>query len=397
MRFTLEMLGVVPSLDRSPVRFGKSSFQRDYQRTARSAPDGGAVGRNRVQNLRGVVWKTGAMLATVAAIAVALLMIVPAGSLAHPGLAVAARVSAASTPIGALERAKPKSCTVGSGPDRAAYDPVTHTMYVPNTGSGTITVLKGACTLVGTISLPTGAYPVMAAFDPGNNYIYVTDQHLSQVYEISGTTVLATITSALFFDPDGIAFDAGFLGPPEMIVTNWASTTIVGISGTTVSGTATVGAAPDYVSYDPSRGTLLVSNWNSANVTIVNASDPFSSAHINVAVGANPAEIAFDPSGAVNYVTNWGSGTVTIVGGFGVIYGTITGLTRARAVGWSQSLLSIYVGSSTAHKIWVISGSTITSTISTPAGSNFYGATYDQYNDDMYVSNFASNVVYYYS
>src|SRR5580658_7499950 len=87
----------------------------------------------------------------------------------------------------------PTACTVGKQPGYPAYDPVNHEMYIPNSLSSNITVLKGTCTKVATITLPAGSFPLQAAFDPQNNHIYVTDNLLNQVYDIAGTKIVATI------------------------------------------------------------------------------------------------------------------------------------------------------------------------------------------------------------
>lgn len=320
----------------------------------------------------------------VGAIAVAMLMIVPAASMAHP--------------IVLLEKTtKDATCGVGRAPWIPGYDPVTHEMYVPNTYTHNITVLSGTCTEVGTIGLVSGANPLEAAFDPGNNYMYVTDEALNEVYVISGLTIVATVSSALFNGPEGIAFDAGFLGPPTMVVTNYGGNDLVAISGTTVSGPTGVGTAPTFVSYDPSRDTLLVANFGSANLTILNATSPFTSTHISASVGSGPTMIAFDPVGAVDYVANYLSSSVTIVGGFGVVYGTITGLKTAWGVAWDQAALAVFVTGKTADKVWEISGGTVIKKISTPSGSNLEGIAYDDFNDKVYVANYGDNTVYVYS
>ena len=324
------------------------------------------------------------MLAVVGVIAVTVLMIAPAATLAHPTVAVD-------------KVTKDATCAVGHAPWIPGYDPVTHDMYVPNTYTHNITVLSGTCALVGTITLASGANPLEAAFDPGNNYMYVTDEALNQVYVISGTTIVATVTSSTFNGPEGIAFDPGFLGPPTMIVTNYGGNDIVGIQGTTISGSTGAGSGAIFVSYDPSRDTLLVANFGSANLTILNATDPWTSVHLAATVGSGPTMIAFDPVDALNYVANYLSNSVTVVGGEGVVYGTITGLKTAWGVAWSQSDLRIFVTGKTADKVWEISGTTVTKTLHTPAGSNLEGIAYDDFNDKVYVADYGDSQVYVYS
>src|SRR4029077_1365695 len=161
------------------------------------------------------------------------LLILPIGSAALVGH---------STSAGSVRPSVLGPCNVGSGPYRTAYDPVRHYVYVPNQGNGTITVLKGTCTLVGTITLPSGASPIDMAFDPQNNMVYATDDSLNAVYVISGTTVMSTITNPLLPSPWAILYDPG--DNMMLVSTSYGSCSVVGIIGTTVVGQVGVGSFP---------------------------------------------------------------------------------------------------------------------------------------------------------
>jgi YVTN family beta-propeller protein len=283
------------------------------------------------------------------------------------------------------------TCTVGTGPLAAAYDPANHEMYVPNTHSASVTVLKKGCTAAATILLPAGSEPYGAAYDPINQDVYVAMSHLNSVYEISGTTVVANITNASFSEPDGILYNpAG----QNIVITNDGNARVAFISGTTVQGFAPVGTFPNYVGYDPHASTLLVTNWGSGNVTVLNATTWANVA--NVAVGTNPAGVAYDPADEQDYVAVYGMNSVVEMSGLGVINTTIKGFDEPGGVVWVPSVDRIWVTNAGNGRISFVSGSKVVGKKST-AGIDIISATYDPANKEVYVPDFdhaAGTVVY---
>jgi YVTN family beta-propeller protein len=121
---------------------------------------------------------------------------------------------------------------VGQGPRIPAFHPVHNWLYVPNTGDNTVTVLKGT-TLVATISDPSFNVPFGAAFDPANDYIYVTNQGNypkcgNTVSVIQDLTVIATIKVGNC--PLGVAFNEV---NNNMYVVNFASASVSVIDSST--------------------------------------------------------------------------------------------------------------------------------------------------------------------
>lgn len=213
------------------------------------------------------------------------------------------------------------SCGVGSDPLFDAYDPVTHDIYAPNYRSATVSVVSGACTVVGTVTLPSGAEPAAATFDPANDRVYVTGSGLNRVYELSGSSLALTIASSTFVSPWGIAYDPG---DAVLAVANSRSNTVTFLSGNTVVGTTTVGSQPVKFAYDPFSDRFLVVNTGSDNVTSLSAIHPFDErANINIPVGVSPAEVAFDIADSEDYVADAGSNNVTLISGGGTQYGSV--------------------------------------------------------------------------
>ena len=288
------------------------------------------------------------------------------------------------------------SCATGTNPSYQAYDPVNHDVYVPNAGSGTVSILSGSCKVVATItSLPSGARPVGAGFNPSNNMVYVTDDVLDQVYVLLGTTLVTTITSSSFVAPLGVAFDPG---DDVMAVANAGSNTVTFIFGTAIDGSRTVGSTPWDFAYDPLTGRFLVTNYGSDNVTSMNAVDPFvQSDYISIRVGSEPTGIAFDPASGFDYVANYASDNVTVINGLGHHFHSIGVGTAVEEVVWDQSKLEVYVANFGTSNVSVISGVKVARTITGPSGSGLLGMEYDAATDQVFVTGYENGLVYIYN
>jgi len=284
-------------------------------------------------------------------------------------------------------------CTVGTTPEFPAYDPVNHDVYVPNLGAGDVSVLNRQCGVIKTIPFPSGAQPRAAAFDPSNNWVYVTDQHLDQVYVISGTALVLTITSPTFKSPYGVAYDPG---DAVMAVANRGSNTVTFISGGIVAFTTTVGNGPTMFAYDPFFGTFLVTNYKSNSVTAMDALEPALVDDINIPVGTKPVGIAFDVADSLDYVADSGSGNVTVISGYGGLAGSVGVGTTPTGVVWDQAKLSIYVVNSGTHNVSVLRLLKVVRTIAGPSGSDLVGIAYNEASDQVFVSSSNSGEVYIY-
>jgi len=313
------------------------------------------------------------------------------GGTAVIGAALVMLLLPIASAAGQVVKATPPKCSVGTNPWAPAYDPVDHEVYVPNFGTadvtGSVTVLKGTCTVAKTITLPSGSNPSAAAFDPMNNDVYVTDMSLNQVYVISGTKIVTTITDPSFDGPRGIVFDP--LGP-AMCVTNYLNDTVSVISAfNTVAFAIPVGNGPIGIDFDSYYGTINVANYDSNNVTVY---DGFTFGHIgDVPVGGGPLGVAFDIVDDLDYVTNSVANNVSVISYTSPV-ATISGLTEPEGITWSQAQLGMFVPSGSVGKVYVLSGLSIVKKISIPEAGLF--DTYDEYNDKVYVTTPATNSVY---
>ncbi len=315
-------------------------------------------------------------LAVIAGVAVVVAVVMMLSS----GLSAA---SGAHPPSATALAKKTTHFTVGAGPNRAAYDPVDHDLYVPESGAAQVQVFSPSNALVGVVSLPSDSIPGAAAFDPQDNYVYVTDQNVDHVYLISGTSLKHTITSGLLEDAYGIAYNPG---DGAMVVANSGSDDIIWIVGTEIAFTQTVGVDPFEVAYDPYWSEILVSNQYADTVTCIDA--VYATYLGNVSVGTDPAGIAFDPANDYAYVANTYSDNVSVLNGAGgpcYLVDTISGFETPDGIGFDQATLQLYITNLYTGKVSTVATFSILKNYKTSSSAYPVDATYDPYNDDVYV------------
>ena len=199
---------------------------------------------------------------------------------------------------------------------------------------------------------------------------------LNQVYVISGTKTIATITDPSFDGPRGIVFDpAG----PALCVTNYNSDTVSFIGpSNTVAFSLPVGDGPLGIDFDSYYDTINVVNSDSNNVTVF---DGFTFAHLaDVTVGGAPIQVAFDVVDDLDYVTNSLTNSVSVIAYTSEV-SSISGFHQPIGITWSQANLELYVPNEATGKVYVVSGFSIVKKISVAKGAYF--DTYDEFNDKV--------------
>ena len=283
-------------------------------------------------------------------------------------------------------------CKAGTFPAQPAYNPVNHLLYVPNGASANITVIKAPCTIQSTIVLPVSAQPLSAAYSPQNNYIYVVDENLQQVYVISGTTIVATINGGHFSYPDSIAWDPG---DSIMLVTNFGASNLSAIAGTSYVGSIAVGSQPTSVAYDPFYNSLLVQNFGSLNITIISsATYPFSSSHSSTYYGGGEEEIVYNPANHCDYIAGYSLSDVVVIDGVGNLIGIVNGTKGAIHVTFDQATLSVFVANRGSTSVYSISGTTIVKKYYLGTGTAPDGVMYSDFTGKVYATSTSNNEVY---
>ena len=235
---------------------------------------------------------------------------------------------------------------VGSAPQDAAFDPATHTVYVANAGDNTLSVvnaltcnsrdLAGCDQRPAAVAAGPGANAV--AVDVATHTVYVTDGGSDTVSVINAATCNAQNRSGCGHKPATVTVGRGPIGlvvdpaTDTIYVTNLGSgDTVSVIDGATCNAsntsgcrqkpaTVTVGQGPFNAAFDAATRTVYVTNQLGHSVSMINARICNATATSGcgqkipaVAVGASPIPVTVDPRTDTVYVGNNGDGTVSVI------------------------------------------------------------------------------------
>ena len=268
-----------------------------------------------------------------------------AGVRSAVALALAGALTVAPIAVGSAAAA-PNTITVGSNPFAVAVDAVTHTVYVANSGDGTVSVIDETTgTVTGTI--PVGSFPYGVAVDAVTQTVYVTngnDGTVSVLYEAEFTsgspsagvagaaytfTLTATGNPAPTFAVTNGALPAGLTLDPATGVISGTPTT-AGPTTFTVTATNGVGqpaaaiytltiAAPDVAPTLTSGAPAAGVTGTAYTFTLTATGNPAPT--FAVTNGALPAGLTLDPATGVISGTPTTAGpttfTVTATNGVG--------------------------------------------------------------------------------
>jgi YVTN family beta-propeller protein len=227
-------------------------------------------------------------------------------------LLVAVGMPAVASPATSAAR-KPKATTipVGLGPVRVATNPQTNTIYVTNTGDGTVSVINGKKNRV-VATIPVGVSPVGVATNPQTNTAYAVDPATRTLSVIDGATNTVTATILGIFNPAGVATNPQ---TNTIYVTDAGLAKVAVIDGATNTVTATipVGSSPAAVATNPQTNTIYVAHTISSSGTLSVISGQTNSVTATVPVGQFPGGVASNPQTNTVYVANIGSSSVSVV------------------------------------------------------------------------------------
>lgn len=162
--------------------------------------------------------------------------------------------------------------------------------------------------------------PSSGVFDNENGYVYISNWNSSSVSVIDGTTVVATVQVGAV--PNVAAFDSrnGWIYVP-----NWGSNNVSVINGTSTVASIDVGSEPATATYDTKTGFVYITNFNSSNVSVISGRNIVGSVSIN----HNPLFAAYDNDNGFIYVlcigNGTGTGTLSAINGTTVVSTLLTG------------------------------------------------------------------------
>jgi YVTN family beta-propeller protein len=295
------------------------------------------------------------------------------------GTAIITTTSAAASPAKALT--SPPTVAVGKGPVAMALDLATHTLYIANQTSNSVSVLDAEhCTArvssncashVSSIALGAGSDPQGVALDSATDTVYVADNGggvsvvngatcnsqdqsgctapVAQVPDASGPIALAVdqSTNTVYianYGPD-------LIGTASTVsVVNGATCNATQISGCMLTpATISVGQGPDAVAVDPTTDTIFVANSGLGNtgdsVSVINGATCDSQEVSGcgqspkvITVGTGPNWIALDLHNHTAYTANLGNDDVSVI--------NIATCNAGDASGCVQKPIEVPVGSS---------------------------------------------------
>ena len=335
-----------------------------------------------------------------------------------------------------------KTLSVGNSPEGIAVDPIRGTIFVANSGSYSISILKGSddhfqvLAKVYLVSENFTALPQVynlatyLAVNPETNKVYITSEDADVVSVLSvnystsknfesvkpdnqdkilvtgritpnqirqpGTTLPGIMVGSA---PHGIAVDHS---TDLIYVTNQESDSITVIDGRTqivVNKNIPVGTFPHVVAVNPITDKIYVTNWGTVDInsSIVSVIDGTTNRVIaKVPTGNSPHSVVVNPKTNMAYVSNEDDNTVSVIDGntYKVVKSIEVGNSPADIVVNEASNL-IYVANQDDDTVSVINGSKALGTVigSISSGSQPHGEGFNQRTNTLYVSNVGSNTV----
>ncbi len=274
----------------------------------------------------------------------------------------------------------PPTVSVGSFPVNPAVDIATNTIYVPNNGDNTVSVIDGAtcnstdtsgCAHTHTIAVGSG--PTALAIDQATNTIYVPNTNDNTVSVINGATCNGQVSSGCGQTPATIGGVGNSpIGPTAVAVDEASDTvyvtepvndnfgTLAMINGATCNGTnhagcgqipatVAVGARPSALAVDESTDTIYVANANDNTVSVIDGatcngqvSSGCGQTPATIAVGDFPDGLAIDAATHTLYVENRRSNFPFVVGSVSLV--DTTACNAAITSGCSQAPPTVAVG-----------------------------------------------------
>ena len=314
--------------------------------------------------------------------------------------------SAQAAPAGRLTVAG--TVAVGTQPNGVAVDPTTHTAYVANRGSNTVSVINGAAQVTPTI--PVGKGPAGIAVNPATQRVYVANRDDGTIAVIDGATNQVVDTIAVGTHPESVAVDATtntvYVADEGTITAGNPNGTVRAIDGKTdhltavaaVGGersqphgiavdpathhvfvgystpssnaaamldgaslqtlaTALLGSPPFAVALDAATQRLYVTLTNGPLVQVLDASaiPAFQGNPTTIRVGANPSGVAADQASQTVYVANAGDNTIAVIdASSNQVTGTVPVGTRPWAVAVDPTTHTVYVANQDSNDVTIL-------------------------------------------
>jgi YVTN family beta-propeller protein len=279
----------------------------------------------------------------------------------------------------------------GSNPIAVAVNPLSNMVYVANNGSNNITVINGATNTTSTVTDPNAIGPMAVALDPLTNVVYVANFESNNLTVINGAGNNVAATVGVGNNPTAVVVNPA---TNMVYVANRASNNVTAISGVTNQVLATIGTGttPVSLTLDLVANLVYVANYGSNSLTLINAASNTVFETLNV--GTNPVAVVVNPLTSIIYVANSGSGNVTAINQLTNTTTTIQAGNAPIAVAADPTTDQIYVVNNASNNVTIINGATnATTTVADPDAIAPVAVAVDPVTDTVYVANNSSGNV----
>ena len=200
---------------------------------------------------------------------------------------------------------------VGNLPSDIDFNEVTNTIYVSNSGSNTISVIRGMDNKK-IVDIPVGDRPLGVSVNEVTNTIYVSNFGSNNITVISGATNTKITEIPVSYDPNDVSVNEV---TNTIYVSNSGSNTISVISGinNTKIEDIPVGVGPVSIGVNENTNTIYVSNMGSNTISVIRGMD--NKKIVDIPVGEDPRGIGVNRFTNLIYVANMGSKSVSLVSG----------------------------------------------------------------------------------
>lgn len=261
------------------------------------------------------------------------------------------------------------SMPAGSAPV-FAHTTQSTTMYVANSGTGTVGVISATTNLL-TNLITVGNNPVALAELPNGSKLYCVNQNDGTVTVISTVDRLVVATIGVGNMPSfAVSNDTGAF----VFVANQADGTVsvIDTATDTVTSTLAVGAGPNFLFFDNKLKRVYVTNSGDGTVSVIRTDvTPPVVLGAPITVGTTPLSVTALADGSRAYVANSGSGTVSvIVTSNNTVSKTITVGTNPVSIAASSDGTKVYVANRGSGTVSIIRTSDDTVVVNAPTTSS---------------------------
>jgi YVTN family beta-propeller protein/autotransporter-associated beta strand protein len=264
-------------------------------------------------------------------------------------------------------------------------------VYVPNRGTGSVSIIDSSTNTVQPGTIPVGFLPFAIGVRGDQALVYVTNQGSNNVSVVDTATNTVVATVNVGVNPIGVTVSPD---GSRVYVANLVSNTVsvLDAATNTVLTTVNVGIQPVGITVSPDGSRVYVANQFSNTISVVDTATNTVVATVNV--GAVPAFAAISPDGSRVYVTNAGSDNVSVIDtATNTVLTTVPVGNDPTGVTVSPDGSRVYVANRLSDSVSVLDTATNTVLTTVNAGNDTFGVTVSPDGSRVYVTNLIDNTV----